>query len=173
MPAPARRTSAAATAAILRPQPVDLLGCDGAASHQGRALLDVDPPLLVALAPALSQVGVGRGRLAQRENHSGGALVDARDEPGGSARPLAPGPGPQHGELRSLIQGYRRDVDGRPQQIALGPETGIHRLDGNPAARATSRIPVAAQPRSPNSRAAAEATIDRVSAACCSRRGDR
>ena len=42
-----------------------------------------------------------------------------------------------------------------------------------PAARATSRIPVAAQPRSPNSRAAAEATIARVSAACCSRRGDR
>src|SRR5881275_544716 len=40
-----------------------------------------------------------------------------------------------------------------------------------PAARATSRIPVAAHPRSPNRRAAAEATIDRVSAACCSRRG--
>src|SRR6185369_1761884 len=75
-----------------------------------RALLDVDPPLLLTLAPALSQAGVGRGRLAQRENHPGGALVDARDEPGGSPRPLAPGPGPQRGELRSLIQGHRRGV---------------------------------------------------------------
>jgi hypothetical protein len=100
--------------------------------HQRRALLDVDPPPLLTLAPALSQFGVGRGRLAQRENHPGGAPVDARDE-----------------------------------RLAYTVSTET------PAARATSRIPVAAQPRSPNKRAAAEATIARVSAACCSRRGER